>query len=215
MPDNISVVRSAVEAFNGGQTEGIRKAFGRGAEGRALESLKTLRGAFPDLQYSIDHIAEEGNQVTFTYTVKGTHKGTLGDLKATNRAAQWHGWGVATVENGVITNVHTNEDWIRAGIQLGIVNPLMTGTWAGSSGSTTVTLVLTQSGNNVSGTATMSGVSDKFPVSGTNIYPNVDLKGSAFGLAVTFDGAFSGANTVAGTLTVQGFPSQAVTLTRR
>jgi hypothetical protein len=151
----------------------------------------------------------------FTYTVKGTHKGALGDIKATNKSAQWHGWGVATVENGIITGIHTNEDWVRAGIQLGIVNPTMTGTWTGSSGNTTVTLVVTQSGTGVSGTATMSGLADKFPVSGTNNYPNVDLRGNAFGLQVTFTGAFSDATTIPGTLTVQGFPSQAVTINRK
>ena len=215
MPDNTAVVKAAVEAFNGGKADGVKKAFGRDVEKGALESMGTLRGAFPDLQYSIDHIQAEGNQVTFAYTVKGTHKGALGDIKATNKAAQWHGWGVATVENGVITSVHTNEDWVRAGIQLGLVNPSMTGTWTGSSGSTTVTLVVTQSGNNVSGNATMSGLSDKFPVSGTNNYPNVNLQGNAFGLQITFAGSFSGTNTIPGTLTVQGFPSQAVTLTRK
>jgi predicted ester cyclase len=215
MPDNSSIVKSAVEAFNGGAADGIRKVFHRDVEKGPVESMKTLRTAFPDLQYTIDHIQSEGNQVTFTYTVKGTHRGALGDLKATNKAAQWHGWGVATVENGLITSIHTNEDWIRAGIQLGVVNPSMTGTWSGASGSTTVTLVCTQTGSSVSGTAQMSGIADKFPVSGTNNYPNVSLQGTAYGLQVTFTGAFSNANTIPGTLTIQGFPSQAVTLTRK
>jgi predicted ester cyclase len=215
MPDNASIVKSAVEAFNGGQADGVKKAFHRNTEKGALESMRTLRTAFPDLQYAIDHIQADGDQVMFTYTVKGTHRGELGDLKATNKAAQWHGWGVATVENGVITNIHTKDDWVRAGIQLGILNPSAAGTWTGASGNTTVTLVLTQTGATINGTATMSGLADSFPVSGTNNYPDVDLRGTAFGLQVVFDGAFNGANTIAGSLTVQGFPPQQVTLTRK
>lgn len=213
--DNMSVIRSAVDAFNTGQAEGFQKAFGGELAHRAAESLKTLRGAFPDLHYTIDHIQAEGNHVTFAYSVKGTHKGALGDFKATNKTAAWQGTGVATIEQGVITSVNTTEDWVRAGIQLGIVNPTMTGTWTGSSGTTTVTLVLTQAGTSVSGTATMSGVSTKFNVAGTNNFPSVNLQGTAYGLQVTFTGAFNGANSVPGTLTVQGFPAQAITITRQ
>ena len=183
--------------------------------GTAADSAKSLRTAFPDLKYTLDHIQSEGNQVTFAYSVAGTHKGALGQLKATQKTAQWQGWGVATVENGVITQLHTNEDWVRAGLQLGVANPTMVGTWAGGAGGTSVRLVLAQSGNSVSGTATLAGTPDSFPVSGTNNYPSVALSGSAYGLAVTFTGAFSAPNTIPGTLTIQGFPAMPVTLTRQ
>jgi predicted ester cyclase len=212
-PDNASVVKKAVEAANEGQAEGFKRAFGGDRANQFADSLKTLRTAFPDLKYTIDHIQAEGNQVTFTYTCKGTHKGTLGQLRATNKAAQWHGWGVATVENGVITAVHTAEDWVRAGIQLGM-NPSMTGSWSGGSGGTNVTLQLTQTGNNVSGTGTLQGTPGSFPLNGTNNFPNVALQGTVFGLPVTFSGAFASPNSIPGTLTIQGFPPESVALNR-
>jgi predicted ester cyclase len=213
--DNASVVKNAVEAFNQGQAEGLQKAFGKDMSATAAESAKSLRSAFPDLKYKIDHIQSEGSQVTFTYSVSGTHKGALGQFKATDKSAQWHGWGVATVENGVITRLHTNEDWVRAGMQLGIANPTMVGTWVGGSQGTSVTLTLTQSGNGVNGTGTLSGSPDSFPISGTNNFPAVSLGGTVFGLQVSFDGTFSGPNSIPGTLTIQGFPPLSVTLNRQ
>jgi predicted ester cyclase len=211
-PDNASVVKKALEAANEGQADHFTRAF-RGDQSRNLaDSLKNIRTAFPDVKYALDHVQAEGDQVTFAYTAKGTHKGALGQLRPTNKAVQWHGWGVATIKDGAIVDIQTHEDWVRAGIQLG-VNPSLSGTWNGSSSGTNVTLQLTQNGNAVSGTATLAGAGD-FPVSGTNNFPNVQLQGTAFGLPVTFAGAFSGPNAVPGNLTVQGFPSQAVTLSR-
>jgi predicted ester cyclase len=213
--DNATVVKNAVEAFNAGQADDLKKVFSRDMSATAADSAKTLRKAFPDLKYKIDHIQSEGNQVTFAYSVAGTHKGAFGRFKATDKAAKWNGWGVATVENGVITNLHTVEDWVRATLQLGVANPTMVGTWSGGAQGATVTLVLTQAGSTVNGTATMAGVPNSFPVSGTNNYPSVSLTGTAFGLPITFTGAFSAAKTIPGTLTVQGFPPQPVTLTRQ
>jgi hypothetical protein len=92
--------------------------------------------------------------------------------------------------------------------------PTMTGNWSGRSENTTVTLQLTQTGKSVSGTATLQGSPGSFPVNGTNNFPNVHLLGNVFGLPTTFSGAFSGANSVPGTLTIQGLPSVSVTLNR-
>jgi hypothetical protein len=92
--------------------------------------------------------------------------------------------------------------------------PTMTGNWSGRSENTTVTLQLTQTGKSVSGTATLQGSPGSFPVNGTNNFPNVHLLGNVFGLPTTFSGAFSGANSVPGTLTIQGLPSVSVTLSR-
>jgi predicted ester cyclase len=212
--DNASVIKNAAEAFNKGQAEGLNKVFGGGRDKYAAEALKSLRGAFPDLHYTVDHVSGDGSHVEFAYTVKGTHKGALDDIKATNKAAQWHGSGTATIQNGMITDISTTEDWARVRIQLGLANPSMTGTWKGSGQGTTVTLVLTQTGTAVSGTATVSGIPGSFPLAGTNNFPNVVLKGTVFGLTVNFTGAFSNPNTIPGTLTIQGFSPQAVTLTR-
>jgi hypothetical protein len=94
------------------------------------------------------------------------------------------------------------------------MNPSMTGSWSGGSGGTNVTLQLTQTGNNVSGTGTLQGTPGSFPLNGTNNFPNVALQGTVFGLPVTFSGAFASPNSIPGTLTIQGFPPESVALNR-
>jgi predicted ester cyclase len=210
--DNASILKSALDAANGGHADQFARVFHGDQVSHIGDSLKGIRAAFPDVHYTLDHVQSEGDTVTFTYTVKGTNSGTLGALRATNKAAQWQGWGTATIKDGAIVNIQTHEDLVRAALQLGI-NPSMSGSWAGSSGGTQVTLQLTQSGTAVSGTATLVGVAT-FPVNGTNNYPNVQLSGNAFGLAVTFAGKFNGPNSVPGTLTVQGFPPEPTTINR-
>jgi hypothetical protein len=75
-------------------------------------------------------------------------------------------------------------------------------------------LNVTQTGTSVNGTASIAGHPETFSLVGTHTYPNVNMQGTAFGLAVTFSGTFDGSNSIAGTLSTAGFPSQAVTLNR-
>jgi|GEM_PF-5197651 len=217
MPDdNAAVLQHAVDAINkkGQVASFFGGDFARHAEGNA----KGIQTAFPDLEYKIDHVHAEGDHVTFAYTATGTNKGALGPHKATGKKATWQGSGTATISGGKITAVHLTEDFRRAALQLGIIhllNPSMTGKWSGSAQGITVTMNLVQTGNNVIGTATATGFSAPFPVSGTNNYPNVSLNGNVGGLGVNFTGTFSNPNTIPGKLTVQDFPPIQVTITRQ
>jgi hypothetical protein len=205
MPDSAAVIKEAVEAFNKGNAEGLGGLFATRLQKGAAASVKTARTAASDLQYKIDHIQADGDHVAFSYTVSGTFRG---------KAARWTGSGTATVVNGKITALNHVEDLIGKGIQIGIkLNPTMTGNWAGSAQGVNVTLALSQSGNNVSGTASAFGAT--FPVSGTNNYPNVALHGNMNGVQVNFAGAFNPPpNTIPGTLTAMGSSLQ-VTITRQ
>jgi predicted ester cyclase len=223
MPDdNAVVLQRAVDAFNKGGASGLGSVFGKDLEHGVSDRAKRLHTAFPDLQYKIDGSHSEGNRVAFTYTASGTFKGTLGEYKGTNKSAQWHGVGVASVSEGKIVAVHVTEDWVRAALLLGVVDSIahllkatMAGTWGGTGGGITVTLHLSQAGNAVSGSATATGFSETFPVSGTNNHPKVSLAGSVGGLPITFAGDFSGPDSVPGTLTVQGFAPVPVTIKRK
>ena len=143
--------------------------------------------------------------MSFAYTVSGTFKG---------KAVHWPGSGVATIVDGKIARLQHAEDLISKGLQLGVVlNASMTGNWAGAAQGISVTLSLTQSGNNVSGTAKAFGAT--FNVTGSADYPSVSLQGSMNGVQVTFNGAFNPApNAVPGTLTAMG-SSLPVTLNRQ
>ena len=223
MPDeNAVVLQRAVDAINKGAASGLGSVFGKDLEQGVSDRARRLHAAFPDLQYKIDRSHSEGDRVAFTYTVSGTFKGTLGEYKGTNKSAQWHGTGVASVAEGKIVAVHVTEDWARAALLLGVVDsiahllkPTMAGTWVGTGDGITVTLHLSQAGNAVSGSASATGFSESFPVSGTNNHPKVFLAGSIGGLPITFAGDFAGSDSVSGKLTAQGFAPVPVTIKRK
>ncbi len=203
--DNATVIKNAVEAFNKGNGDALGGHFAHNLQKGASASVKSARTLAADLQYHIEQIQADGPNVSFAYSVTGTFHG---------KAARWPGSGVATVVNGKITALYHREDLISKAIQIRIaLNPLLTGNWSGSAQGITVTLSLTQSGNNVTGTANAFGAS--FQVTGTVDYPTVSLQGNMNGVLVTFSGAYNPPpNTIPGTLTAMG-SSLPVTLKRQ
>ena len=92
---NINLVRRVLEAFNTGDTSTVhefisddymnRKSQGakdsyrsklRGPEA-FIDTIKSLRIAFPDLHYEEQEIISHGNKVIFVGNVTGTHKGNF------------------------------------------------------------------------------------------------------------------------------------------
>ncbi len=199
------VQKGLEETLNKGDANSIAKYFSADLQETLGQAIKENRTGFPDLHYKIDHIVSSGDMVVFSYTASGTHKGPFEGKQPTGKAAQWGGSVVATVRDGKIVHLDVDEDHIRRDLQLGVVtSPSMTGTWVGNSSGMTVTLNLTQTGNNVTGNVTITGFSGQYPVTGTNNYPAVSLNASPAGLPATFVGKFSGPNSVPGTLTMMG-----------
>jgi len=205
MSDAATVIQNAVEAFNKSKGDALGGLFAQNFQKGAIASIKGARSDVPDLQYKIEHIKADGDTVSFAYTVTGTFKG---------KAVHWPGSGVATVVDGKIARLQHAEDLISKGIQIGVIlSASMTGNWAGAAQGISVTLALTQTGNNITGTAKAFGAS--FPVTGTADYPSVSLHGNMNGVQVNFNGDFKPApNAVAGTLTAMG-SSIPVTLNRQ
>ena len=58
--------------------------FGTGPEG-VKQSVKLYRNAFPDLQFTVEHMIETEQFVTTRFTVRGTHKGNFRGLTATGK----------------------------------------------------------------------------------------------------------------------------------
>ncbi len=216
--DSTTLVQSSLDdVFNKGNATSASKYFSPELQQSIAEGVKENRVAFPDLSYTITHTATAGDTVAFTYTAKGTHKGVLDKLQPTGKTAQWTGSAIATVTDGKITHIYLQEDWIAKLAQLGGLAAAisLTGHWSGSAQGVTVNLNVTQTGDNVTGTLTMSGSSGSFPVTGSNKYPNVSLQSNLGNNVIgTFTGAFSGADEVPGHLTILG-STIAVTIHRQ
>jgi steroid delta-isomerase-like uncharacterized protein len=75
-------------------------------ETRGREGLKRrvvlFRTAFPDIQFAIDNVIAEGEQVAVQYTFSGTHTGAFGELQPTGRRVSVTGILVAALANGRI-----------------------------------------------------------------------------------------------------------------
>lgn len=69
---------------NDGQTEGP-------ADGRAnlANAIARVRRAFPDLEYTLEHEVAEGEFVVHHLRAKGTHRGPIGGVAPTGKAAVW------------------------------------------------------------------------------------------------------------------------------
>jgi predicted ester cyclase len=211
------VQKSLEETFNNGDVASVAKFFSPDLQEAVSQAVKENRAGFPDLRYKVDHITSAGNQVIFTYTATGTHKGVFEGRRPTGKTAEWHGSVIATVQRGKIVHIHVDEDHLRRDMQLGELldlTPSMTGTWVGSSSGITVTLHLTQTGDNITGDVTITGFSGTYPVTGTNNYPNVTLNASPAGIPAQFVGKFSGPDSVPGVLTMMG-SSLDVTINRQ
>src|SRR5207245_6372747 len=80
--------------------------FGKGPE--SIKQLVTLyRNAFPDLQFTIDHMIDADEFVTTRYTARGTHKGDLRAISPTNRSAKVEGILINRISRGRIA-----EGWV-------------------------------------------------------------------------------------------------------
>jgi predicted ester cyclase len=55
------------------------------------QMAQALRNAFPDLHYELYDFVVEGDKVAFRWEARGTHKGELWGLPASNKKLVWHG----------------------------------------------------------------------------------------------------------------------------
>jgi predicted ester cyclase len=71
-----------------GDAEGVKRIV-------ALE-----RAAFPDLRYTVDHEAEEGDLVIQVATAEGTHRGAIFGVEPTGRHVRWQQVHIARMRDG-------------------------------------------------------------------------------------------------------------------
>jgi len=228
--------RSVAEALNSGDVQALSAYFTPDLIPTVTANFAGTRTVFPDAQYMIDKIIDQGDHIVFTYTGTGTHK-------QTGKTVRWEGTAFATLRHGKIGQLEVSENHagralaMRQDLVVGLppsgiaraavatqsageaaVIGLVNGTWVGSSDEITVTLSVEQTGSHIEGTAAISGFSDIYRVQGLNAAPrtpNVIISSNVVGIWGSFYGNFSAANRIDGTLNLSGFSPMNVAIVRR
>jgi steroid delta-isomerase-like uncharacterized protein len=93
---------------------------------RGRDALKQqaqgYRSAFPDLRLTIDQQLAEGDSVCTRWTARGTHRGELFGIAATNREATTTGITIDKLRDGRIVESRTNWDALGLMQQLGAIS---------------------------------------------------------------------------------------------
>lgn len=97
----------------------------RGQEFKNLVSM--LRGAFPDLHFTIEHLISQGDTVVGHWTARGTHTGTPletinGDIPAKGKAFAIDGMSWIRIINQKFVEARINEDTLGLLRQLGVLS---------------------------------------------------------------------------------------------
>lgn len=72
---------------------------GPGAQGY-IDFFSYMRNAFPDLNVEVEHMVTDEENVSFAYTVSGTHQGEFMGLAPTGKQFKARGMQVGRFENG-------------------------------------------------------------------------------------------------------------------
>jgi steroid delta-isomerase-like uncharacterized protein len=96
----------------------------RGQEFKDLVTM--LRGAFPDLKFTIEHILAEGDTVVGHWTARGTHTGTplktlKGDIPAKGNPFVIDGMSWLRFKDGKFVEARINEDTLGLLMQIGAI----------------------------------------------------------------------------------------------
>ncbi len=127
---NVKAQEKFGEAVNTGQLEMIRDVVsekvkdhdpadiqGAGAQG-FIDFFSMMRTAFPDLGVEVEHMVTDEDNVSFAYTVSGTHKGEFMGVSPTGKSFKVRGMQIGRFEDGKLV-----ERW-GATNELGILKQL-------------------------------------------------------------------------------------------
>jgi steroid delta-isomerase-like uncharacterized protein len=95
-------------------------------EVRGRAALKAFvaayREAFPDAHSTVEDQIAEGNTVVTRWRARGTHRGPLGPIPATDRPFQMDGVTIERIVDGKIAEVWVSRDELGVLTQLGVVD---------------------------------------------------------------------------------------------
>jgi steroid delta-isomerase-like uncharacterized protein len=97
--------------------------FGKGPQG-IKQTVTLYRNAFPDVQFTIDHMIDADEYVTTRYTATGTHKGELRGIAPTYKPGKVEGIVINHISRGRIAESWVMWDALGLMEQLGVVPAL-------------------------------------------------------------------------------------------
>lgn len=133
MQDNSAIVRRFIEeTINQGQIDSAGKFVWEDTteqvpfpgQGPGLEGLKDvlrgMRGAFPDLYFSVEEQIAEGDKVLTRFEWTGTHQGEFLGVPATGRSVRVWGMVIDRLQAGRIKDTRIIMDTLGLMTQLGV-----------------------------------------------------------------------------------------------
>lgn len=96
----------------------------RGLEGY-LQILEVMRGAFPDVQWSLEQLVVEGDQVAARFELRGTHLGEFLGVGATGRQVAVGASNFYRFADGLIVDETGQPDLLRLLGQIGASPPAL------------------------------------------------------------------------------------------
>ena len=97
-------------------------ALGRGRGPAVYKQVSAvLRGAFPDVRFTVDEMLAEGDRVAVRMTTSGTHCGIFMGIAPTDKQLSWVGVAILQVRNGRIARQWALQDRLAVFEQLGLV----------------------------------------------------------------------------------------------
>jgi steroid delta-isomerase-like uncharacterized protein len=102
--------------YNPDTPEGIR-----GPEGMKQFVVGTFRGAFPDLQGTVEDQIAEGDKVVIRWTARGTHQGELQGIPPTGKGVKVAGMVISRSAEGKLAESWEVFDTLGMMRQLGLV----------------------------------------------------------------------------------------------
>lgn len=90
-----------------------------------MDTIKNLRGAFPDLHYEEHEIISQGNKAIFVGSVTGTHNGNLFFIPPTGNRIGYEAVHIRTIgEDCKIVEHKSIRDDLKFMLQLGVIKPV-------------------------------------------------------------------------------------------
>lgn len=80
-----------------------------------------FRGAFPDMNVSVEDLICEGDKVVARCSVRGKHTGEHLGFKATNAPVQFEGVAIVRIKDGKIAEAWNQFDFLEMNKQLGVL----------------------------------------------------------------------------------------------
>lgn len=130
--DNIKKQQQFGEAVNSGNLEELKNlvdpdsidhdpAPGQtgGSQGY-IDFFTKMKTAFPDMEIKVEHLVADEDNVSFAYTLTGTHQGDFNGIPATNKTIKARGMQISRFENGKMVERWGSSDELGILKQLGV-----------------------------------------------------------------------------------------------